>query len=51
MNLTQVIQCVKDDVKALEPFDVELGLLDVSVDGCYVDVRVEGSGRLSCDLA
>lgn len=46
----EVVECVEDDVEALEPRDVELRVLDVVVVRCDLGRRVEFAGGLLRDL-
>lgn len=46
----EVVERIEDEVKALEPVDVELGVFDVGVVCLDIDVGVEPSGRLLRDL-
>ena len=49
-SLTEIVESVEDDVKGLEPLDVELWFLDVRVDRLNTNVWIKGAGRLSCYL-
>ena len=48
--LTEVVQCVKDQVKASEPSDIKLGLLDICMDRSDFDIGVKSRGSLGCYL-
>jgi hypothetical protein len=47
----QVVQRVEDDIKRLEPRDVEVRVLDIVVVRLDLDVGVELSRRLLCNLS
>ena len=46
----QIVERVEDEVEALEPVDVELGIFDVGMMRFDLDVRVEFAGGLFRDL-
>lgn len=46
----EVVQCVENDSEALEPSDVEIGVLDVCMMRFDLDIRVEFPGGLLCNL-
>ena len=46
----KVIKGIEDNREALEPCYVELRIFDVGMVGFQLDVRVEPSGALLCDL-
>ena len=48
--LTKVVESVEDDIKGLEPLDVELWSLDVRVDRLDTNIWIKGVGRMSCYL-
>ena len=39
--LTEVVQCIKDQVETTEPSHVKLGLFDIGMDGSDFDVGIE----------
>ena len=45
----QVIQGIKDQVKASEPFDIELGIFYIGMICCKLDFRVELLRSFLCD--
>jgi pyrimidine operon attenuation protein/uracil phosphoribosyltransferase len=47
----QIVQRIEDEVEFLEPYNVELAILDVGVFRFDVDAGVESSGRLFRNLA
>lgn len=46
----QIIERVENNLKALEPCNVEFGVLDVVMIGFNLDVRVESASGFFCDL-
>ena len=46
----EVVKCVEDERKALEPLYVELRIFDVCMVRLELDVRIEFGGTLLCDL-
>lgn len=42
LELTKVIESVQHNIKLLEPCNVKLGLLDVSMNRSYLNGRIEG---------
>jgi hypothetical protein len=47
----KIIQRIKDHVEALEPLDIEVGVLDIGMVGLELDVRVEFPSSLLRDLS
>ena len=45
-----IVECIENDIEALEKVDVESRIFDVRVIGYDVDVGVELAGRLFCNL-
>ncbi|KAL8966129.1 MAG: hypothetical protein Q9183_003511, partial [Haloplaca sp. 2 TL-2023] len=45
-----IVQGVENDLEAGEPVDIELRVLDVTMIGLKLDVRIEFGGALFCDL-
>jgi len=48
---TEVVESIQNDIKGLEPRNVELRVFDVGVDGVYSDVRVECGGSVRRNLS
>ena len=48
--LTKVIESVEDDIKGLEPLDVELWSFNVCVDWLDTNIWIKGIGCMSCYL-
>jgi hypothetical protein len=46
----EIIQRIENDLEALKPRDIELGVLDIVMVCHDLDVRVESEGGLLCNL-
>jgi hypothetical protein len=49
-GLTQVIECIENDVKGLEPWNIVLGLFDIPMDRRELNVRVKWRSGLCSNL-
>ena len=48
---TEVVQSIQNDIKRLEPRNVELRVFDVGVDRIYSDVGIERGGCVRRNLS